>query len=138
MTNISKKPLSVEATRNIGFQFAEVVTHLQSKKKAKDFFEDLLSDAEEMMLHKRLAVIFMLHRGFSFTTVRECLKVSPSTVAKVARTLDRGGYAAIVCFLEQKKVRETLQEDIEKLLRGGLPRYGKGRWKKVHELIDKR
>lgn len=80
MPHVSHKKLNKKIYQKIGDQFIEFVLELKSSGDAKSFLTNLLTKTERIMLAKRLAVICMLIRGYSFEAIQQVLQVSPSTV----------------------------------------------------------
>jgi len=80
MPHVSRKKLKKKIYQKIGDQFIEFVLELKSSKDTKNFLTNLLTKTERIMLAKRLAVICMLMRGYSFEAIQRTLEVSPSTV----------------------------------------------------------
>jgi len=54
------------------------------------------------MLSKRLAIIYMLAKGYTFDSIQETLRVSPATIAKTWKGIERGKYAEIMKRLGKK------------------------------------
>lgn len=48
------------------------------------------------MFSKRLAIIYMLTKGYSFDDIQETLRVSPSTIARLWSKIQRGDYVTVV------------------------------------------
>ena len=82
MPHVSRKKLNKKIYQKIGEEFIQFVLELKSSKDAKSFLTNLLTKTERIMLAKRLAVIGMLIRGYSFEAIQQTLEVSPATVDK--------------------------------------------------------
>lgn len=82
MPHVSRKKLKKKIYQKIGDQFVEFVLELKSSQDAKSFLTNLLTKIERIMLAKRLAVICMLMRGYSFEAIQHALQVSPATIDK--------------------------------------------------------
>jgi len=128
MTNISKKLIKQEVSNKISSSFTDIVAHLSSKNQISSFFFDFFTYSEKIMFQKRLTVILLILEEVPSTTIEELLKVSPATISKIAKRLDRGGYRNIVNIIEKKKESESFSRLLEKFIRAGLPPRGKGRW----------
>ena len=133
MVNISKKKLRTHIERDILSQFTLHVARLRGEKRTQDFLNDLLTDAERMQAAKRLAIIILLMRGYSFTQIQNALKVTPATVVKLWKAFTRGAFKTIrekSIFHGQSFKEDTALEGFLKLMTSGMPpRAGKGRWK---------
>ncbi|MEK7503219.1 MAG: Trp family transcriptional regulator [Patescibacteria group bacterium] len=82
MPHVSSKKLNKKIYQKIGDEFIQFVLELKSSSDAKSFLTNLLTKTERIMLAKRLAVICMLMRGYSFEAIQQTLQVSPATVDK--------------------------------------------------------
>jgi len=134
MTNVSKRLMKKEVFIRINNQFREIVSNLKSSAGTQEFMSDFLTRSEELMLSKRLSIIFMLNEDIPFGVVTKTLKVSPTTVTKIGRILDRGGYQGVLKEIRKKKNREFFWAELEVLFRMGMPPIvGKGRWKNFHK-----
>ncbi len=74
----------------------ECVTTKGSTNERQTFFVDLLTPTERIMFSKRFAIIYMLAKGYSFDTIQDTLRVSPSTIARIWVAIQKGKYTDIV------------------------------------------
>ncbi|MFH2085303.1 MAG: Trp family transcriptional regulator [bacterium] len=121
MSQISRRYLNPKVEQQIFSTFVESFTSLSSTQKATDFLYDLLSPVEQVMLGKRLAIAYMLMKGYAQRTVADTIKVSQATVTKVNASLKIGmGYRAIIShMLQREKIVaffDKLEEKIEDIL----------------------
>ncbi|MBU4438758.1 MAG: hypothetical protein KJ779_04240 [Firmicutes bacterium] len=104
----------------------------------KNFINDLLGESEKIVLAKRLSIVFMLQENISWYRISTLLKVSDTTVKKIAVKIDRGGYKNILKIVKQKKNRRAFWTGMEVIVRCGMPPIvGKGRWNFLDELYGK-
>src|SRR3989338_395322 len=82
MPHLSKKSLRRKTFHRVSRDLIAMISGLESQREIKTFLTELLTPTERVMLAKRLAIIFMLKKNYSFETVWRTLKVSPSTVAR--------------------------------------------------------
>lgn len=82
MPHVSSRKLNKKIYQKIGDEFVGFVLDLKSSKETKSFLTNLLTKTERIMLAKRLAVIGMLLKGYSFEAIQQTLQVSPATVDK--------------------------------------------------------
>ena len=82
MPHVSRKKLNKKVYQKIGDEFIQFVLELKSTSDAKSFLTNLLTKTERIMLAKRLSVIGMLIKGYSFEAIQQTLQVSPATVDK--------------------------------------------------------
>ena len=79
----------------------ECVTAKGSANERRMFFVDFLTPTERIMFSKRFAIIYMLAKGYSFDTIQDTLRVSPSTIARIWRSIQKGKYADIVARVQK-------------------------------------
>src|SRR3989344_4073887 len=109
MTQVSRKYLSAKVSARIFNMFLSTLTTLSSPRTAWRFVEDLLSPTEQLMLGKRLAIAYMLQKGYTQRDICSVLKVSLGTVSKISRMLQEkgNGYTSVVShMLRQEKVSD--------------------------------
>jgi len=138
MTHVSKHKISNKVKENIQSYFVGALAQLTTTKQINYFFFDFFTEAENTMFQKRLAVILLIIEEVPFTTIEELLKVSPATISKIVKRLDRGGYMNIVKMIEKKKESKSFTILLDKLIRAGLPPRGKGRWNWLDKHAGKR
>ena len=129
MTNVSKQSLQQKTQDELFEQLAKIFTTANHKQTAT-LFSDLFTPAEKIMFMKRLAIILMLHNQQSTYRIAQLLKVSDATVRRLQRAYTDGSYEHITAVVEHRSFnREKFWHTMEALLRGGMPPYGKDRWK---------
>lgn len=79
----------------------ECVTTKGSAAERRAFFTALLTPTERIMFSKRFAIIYMLAKGYSFDTIQETLRVSPSTIARIWQSIQKGKYADIITRVQK-------------------------------------
>lgn len=125
MTQVSRRYLSPKVEQQIFDTFVESFTSLSSPAKATDFLYDLLSPVEQIMLGKRLAIAYMLMKGYPQRTIADTLKVSQPTVTRVNASLKVGaGYRAIISHMLQKEKVVAFFDKLEEKLDHLLPPKG--------------
>ncbi|MFH1402343.1 MAG: Trp family transcriptional regulator [Patescibacteria group bacterium] len=138
MVNVSKKKLKKDVLNQINNRLVETVAMLKTNDSTKNFINDLLGESEKIVLAKRLSVVFMLQENISWYRISTLLKVSDTTVKKIAMKIDNGEYENILNIVKQKKSRITFWAGMDIVLRAGMPPIvGKGRWSFLDELYGK-
>lgn len=128
MTNVSKQQLTAEVADKLRLQLARIFDNVPVQK-SKNLFDALLSESEQIMLAKRLAVILLIHQKVGVSEIAKRVLVSDATVRTLQKQYKTGRYAPLVSHctshsFDSKKFWQTL----EVVLRGGLPPRGKDRW----------
>src|SRR4030042_5695772 len=79
-------------------EFYTMIALLKNRDEVKQFFKDLLTLSEVVMISRRLQVAKMLLEGFTYRKIRMKLKIGLSTIVSVERWLNQGfgGYKNII------------------------------------------
>jgi uncharacterized protein YerC len=96
MPHISKRELSKRQFQMLYREFVRSIQNLRSESAKNDFLWQFLTPTEKIMFSKRFAMILLLERGESTYRICKMLDVSPSTIDRIARKWDRGGYSKVV------------------------------------------
>ena len=123
MPHISKKLLERGKFLEIHKQFFKVIIELSRSGQAKVVLNNLLTKTEKLMLSKRLAIIVMLDQKESIYAIENTLKVSPSTVARMLLSYEKGKYSDL---LKEIRKQNSFWTQIEKIIP---PRVGRNRFK---------
>lgn len=87
MTQRSKQPLDREIESRMFELFWQSLTRLSSQQETAEFFGDILTATEKLMLVKRYFTAVLLAKGYPPTHVRQTLNVSFTTIATVSAWL---------------------------------------------------
>ena len=91
MTNISKNILDSKTESKLRKQFSKFFSD-QIPSELENLFSDLLTQSEQIMLIKRLAVIVLLIEGQSIYSIPKTLQMSVSTVRDIKSKYKLGKY----------------------------------------------
>lgn len=83
--------LSVQKTQELLMQFFQLNADLKSGKEVTTFLQDFLTDSEQTMLAKRLAVAWELYQGKSYGEIQKQFGVSSATISAVAEVMMKPG-----------------------------------------------
>ena len=128
MPHISRKYLKKSDFEEIGKRLVETLAEITNTSKGRGFLQEFFTYTERIMLAKRLSVIFMLSQGATTYEIENTLKMSPSTVARMQLDFEVERFANVTKHFKSKKRRDRFWNDLEILLRAGLPPRGRGRW----------
>lgn len=135
MPHVSRRKLHTSALDQLFDKLGQAVTKLKNRAEIDLFFNDLLTHTEKIMLAKRLAIVVLLEKGFTFAQISSVLKVSEGTIFLMRERLNRGGngFRLIIQRLEKDRKIKEFFEKIEDLFKNlSLPsKVGRGRWKGV-------
>lgn len=129
MTNVSPHTLEQRESKKLIRHF----THLMGNDTSGSIFSELFTDAEQIMFVKRLAVILMLEKGYSMYRISKTMRVSETTVTRIAEAFETGRYNSLITTYHNypRVDREDFLRIIETLLRAGLPPRDQHRWKHI-------
>jgi uncharacterized protein YerC len=121
MPHVSTRTLQRKTFKHISKDLTVLIASLRSKNEIKTFLGELLTPTERVMLTKRLAIIFMLKKDYSFEIIWRTLHVSPSTVARFWKETKRHSYPTISKQIKNEKAREEFWNSLEHTLLAGMP-----------------
>lgn len=104
MAKIKPKSVPNKKLYELLDEFYSIVTLLETKEEVKNFFKDLLSSSEALMLARRIQIAKLLVAGGSYDAVREATGAGYATIGNVQRWLDAGfgGYIKALENLNDK------------------------------------
>lgn len=126
MPQISKYRLGRTFQEEIFRRFWSIVAHLKTNRDVAEFFSDILTHTEEVMLAKRLTIAVLLLRGKLPVDIANILHVSFSTIGRVNSWVDRAKPATkrelerVIDDAEWQAFFDTIEALFDKLP----PRYG--------------
>lgn len=119
MTQVSNYPISKAVADRIFDVFAKTLIGLKGKSDVDDFVDDLFSPTEKIMFSKRIAIAFLLMKGYSYRNISKLLCVSTSTIGAIGLSLKhgKGGYDRILNKIaKEEKLEEFFTTTVEKIL----------------------
>lgn len=118
MPRVSKKrEVDKEKQKLFIDDFYSAVTSLKTKQEVWEFFEDLLTPEEKLMLAKRFQAAMMLKLDYLWEEIDDRVKITLSTVGSIHRKLSYGlgGLDKVTeRILELKRKKKVLIEGTEK------------------------
>ncbi len=85
MPQVSRRKLSSHNLKVINQLFNRFLGLLKNKEEDSLFLRAFLTQTETIVLSKRFAVLFLLYQQVPFDIIQEKLKVSSSTISRVAQ-----------------------------------------------------
>lgn len=86
--------------------FFKIVAEIKTPREASNFFKDLLTPSESLMLTRRIMIAKMLLEGWNFEDISKKLKAGTNTVNSVNRWL----YTGFGGYLNELKKIKTKKE----------------------------
>jgi len=105
MAQISKRAIEKNIEESISDLFLRGIAELEDQSETAFFFQDLLSSTERINISKRLAVAFMLRKGYEQRVIANILKVSTPTVWRMNQKLKEKGSGVRMFFNKLEKDR---------------------------------
>ncbi|MDP2676993.1 MAG: Trp family transcriptional regulator [bacterium] len=142
MPHVSKYKAEKKVVDEIQEHFAILLSRIKDKDDIHAVFADLLTQTERTMFAKRLAIVLMLERGYSFRIISKTVKVSESTISAMRDRIDRGGngFKKILHYFENSKNTRKLDAIMMTIARFfSMPSYaGRTRWRSSDEKAEER
>lgn len=115
MPQVSKRTLSKNVQKKMFSILFKSLARLSDPSDIQKLLFDLLGPVEQTMLAKRLAIAILLAKGYQYETIKNILKVSQETIARVNITLNYQGegYKMVVGKALRDEKLENLFEKIE-------------------------
>lgn len=82
MVNISKRPVDEEKLFKLYQLFFEVVSNASDKEEFMELIKDILTPIEQIMVAKRIAIIYLLIKQVEQVDIADYIKVSRATVGR--------------------------------------------------------
>lgn len=140
MTQVSKYPLSKTVTERIFAIFLKSFVEIKNSNDADQFISDLLTHTEKIMLAKRLAIAFLLEKGYEYRAIQQLMKVSSATIMNVnaKRKSSSQGYKKLIeKIVKQENILNLFENVVSTAasIPAALER-GKGTWSTVKRKVD--
>lgn len=112
MPRVQPKTIPYGERQTLLNELWSLVALLKTKEEIRNFFRDLLSETEELMLARRIRIARFLLEGKSYENIRENMHASDVTIAGVHRWLQRGseGYKNMLPQLEKELEKQRNQQ----------------------------
>ena len=117
MPQVSKYPISKDVYERIFDVFLKTLAGLKTKKQVSGFLKEFLTPTEQVMLAKRLAIAFLITKGYSYREIANILRVSVSTIGFASLDLKDGeNYKKVIDkVLKNEEVDEFIENVGEKV-----------------------
>lgn len=117
MPLVSKRILSKDVEERISGTLLEAVSEVKGRSEVSSFVNDLLSPVERLMVGKRLAIAVLLVKGWDYGSIKDFLKVSNATVAKVSVILKvNHGYKMAIGKIIKTESGRLFWQDVAKFM----------------------
>lgn len=114
MTQISKKKLASEFETEVYDIFWSTISRFTKKNEITLFFSELFTANEKINFAKRLAIAILLWKGFDWRSIRDLLKVSEGTIAKISTRTNSQGFQIFFKQLDSDAKWRSFWKDLAK------------------------
>lgn len=87
MSQVSKNQLNNKIYEQIFLLFPKFLYRMSKKGHENDLINAFFTHTEKIVFAKRIAIAFMLNKGYNYRTISQKIKVSTSTILRVADSL---------------------------------------------------
>ena len=138
MGYVSKRKIDPKIESVLSDQLLSFIAAAQTKREAATLATELLTETERTMLAKRLAVVVMLERGYSFQEVERSLKVTPQTVARIWKKRKEDAYQKICKYARNYTSHFKRGDRFLQVLEDWLTVSGaiKKKYRLIHQRLD--
>ena len=116
MAKFDHYSMSPQEKNKILNEFYSIVSSLKNREQIINFFKDVLTPSEAVMLARRIQIAKMLLQGYGYLEISKRLKTGIDTIVKVQRWLKDGfgGYlSALEKAVRKEKAETGHKEDME-------------------------
>ncbi|MBI4037968.1 hypothetical protein HY382_02915 [Candidatus Curtissbacteria bacterium] len=100
MTQISKKIVKKDLETEINEIFWSTIARFNKKDEVTLFFSELFTYNERVNLAKRIAIAILLSKGYDWRSIKDLIKVSEGTIAKISARINSAGFKLLFKKLE--------------------------------------
>jgi len=123
MTQVSRFKLKPNVWEKIFDLFSDTLLNAKNKQQLDSFLDGFLSPTEKIMLSKRLAIAVLLSKGNDYQSIKETIRVTTGTIAKVNLLLKTSqGLNNIISEILKRDIGRLLVSDVIDFI--DQPRYG--------------
>lgn len=114
MTKVSKIPLRSDVWTRVFDLYVKTLADIKDPKELTDFIKSFYSPTERIVLAKRLALVVLLAKGQKYDKIREILKISPPTIAKMSLKIkyDNKGLSPVINKIFKKQSAQIAWKEI--------------------------
>jgi hypothetical protein len=108
MTNINREAINSKDYKLAEKHLINLIATL-NKKTSHYLISGLLSEAEQIMIIKRFAAVFMFNRGYTTYRVCKTVSISPSSSHRLYLQYEEGRYDNLLSCIKKKESSVFLQ-----------------------------
>lgn len=114
MTKVSRLPLRLDVWERIFNLYIETLADLKDPKELSKFINSFYTPTEKIVLAKRLALMVLLAKGQRYDDIRQILKISPPTIARMSLKVkyENEGITPIIEKIFKRQSSQILWKEI--------------------------
>jgi uncharacterized protein YerC len=119
MSQVSKYPISSDVAERIFGIFIKSFSSLKNKTEVEKFVYDLFTPTEKVMFAKRIAIAFLLLKGYQYRHISGILRVSLGTISSVQLSLKagKGSYEEVLTrIMREENLEKVFVDTLEKII----------------------
>lgn len=124
MTKISRIKVDPKHLGLFINNFWSLVTLLENKDQVKEFLKDLLTHTEMKMFAKRIQIAKMLLEGYDYQNIRNHVKVSDPTIARISNLLSTSGEGLRTAISYLQKIEADIEKEKMRITPDLKKKYG--------------
>ena len=87
---VSRKKINPAVKNQISNLLYKVIADIKNPDEAKEFLGSFLGKSEQEIIARRLSIAYLLSKGKTYSFIKNNLAVSSTTVATIAKQIDKG------------------------------------------------
>jgi hypothetical protein len=116
MPHISNRKISDKVSHKINTNLAGMFNHAAKTNNTAAVVRELLTDTEQIMLAKRLGAVYLLGQDLSNYKISQILKMSESTIARIAVSREAGAFDTIKSLLSKNTQNQPFIDVIDQII----------------------
>lgn len=112
----SSKSLTENQQQDLVKRFLILLSDIRRPEEAAAFFNTFLTETEQQVFVKRLAIVWMLSEGKSYEEIRQALHVSSATISSIAQQKDDQGMQLLIKKMKIDDWADKWAEKISQVL----------------------
>ncbi len=137
MAQVSRVPLAKDLEIQMHTLFRKVLADLRSEEDIKNLLDDLLTPTEKIMLGKRLAIAFLLEKGYDQRSIHYLMRCSLATVNQVNYWFKNqgSGYRRAIAMIRKAEKWQDFLERLDGMFEEFFSK--RALWERAHGMRDK-
>lgn len=114
---VSKTRINPYLKKELFKTLHQTIADLKTTEEVEEFLKSFLSKAEHTILAKRLAIVYWLDKGRSYSNIKRNLKVSSATISNLQSNLNNQGVQLALKKIKAEEWANIWTERIQKFVK---------------------